>query len=238
MGGTALLIHGSLAPERLAPRPVPRTLFDRLLGRTREIAPKVTPRGRGSELLELDAAELAPLISRFRGYLAGVLAEPNEASGQVLEYLEIKGIPSLYLRGGREAGREVDWYTQLSFSGCAGMAEVSALVAAHWAAKWAQQELPALDREVFAPFGFIPAPGQTLGWGDRFLPVAPLGYLRYVPADERDDDGLVFEVDYAVEEAIEDAAERVADASARHAGLMADGPCRCQLCAPDFEPLS
>jgi hypothetical protein len=48
---------------------------------------------------------------------------------------------------------------------------------------------------------------------------------------------VVFEVDYAVTEAIEDTPARLADASARHAGLMADGRCQCQLCAPEFRPL-
>ncbi|MGH7515891.1 MAG: hypothetical protein ACREOC_00260 [Gemmatimonadales bacterium] len=238
MGGTGLLIYGTLAPERLVPRPLPRTLFDRLLGRTRHVAPKVTPHGGGAERIQLDAAELGPLIPRFRDFLARKLSRPNEASHQVLEYLELKNIPSLYLRGEREPGQEPEWYTQLGFSGCAGMAEVSALVACHWAAAWVQDELPAVGRDIFTPFGFAPTPGQTFAESDLFLPVAELGYLRYVPADEREEDGLVFEVDYALQEAVEDADQRVADASARHAGLMTDGRCRCQLCAPEFAPLT
>lgn len=103
---------------------------------------------------------------------------------------------------------------------------------------WARDEMPALGREIFAPFGFTPTPGQQLGWGDRFLPVAELGYLRYVPADERGGDDLAFEADHAVQEAVEHADERVAEASARHGGLMADGRCRCQLCAPELESLT
>lgn len=111
MGGTGLLIYGTLAPERLVPRPLPRTLFDRLLGQTRHVAPKVTPHGGGGERIQLDAAELVPLIPRFRDFLARKLSQPNEASRQVLEYLELKNIPSLYLRGEREPGHEPEWYT-------------------------------------------------------------------------------------------------------------------------------
>ena len=186
----------------------------------------------------MDASELQPLIARFRKFLAGRMPEPNEASSDTLTYLAIDGIPSLYLRGEREAGKEPVWYTQFGFSGCAGMAEVSAAVSFHWAAAWVREELPALERDIFQPFGFAPTPGQDLGWEDRFLPVAELGYLRYLPADEREENGPVFEVDYAVVEGREDVDQRLADASARHGSLMADGRCRCQLCAPSFAPLT
>ena len=90
----------------------------------------------------MDASELQPLIARFRKFLAGRMPEPNEASSDTLTYLAIDGIPSLYLRGEREAGKEPVWYTQFGFSGCAGMAEVSAAVAFHWAAAWVREALP------------------------------------------------------------------------------------------------
>ena len=238
MGGTALLIHGALAPDRLAARPVPRTFLDRLLGRTRESQPRWRPGGRGRERIEVDSSELQPLITRFRAFLSRRLPEPNAASVDTLQYLEIRDIPSLYLRGEREIGQEPAWYTQIGFSGCAGMAEVSAAVACHWAAAWAREEMPALESEVFQPFGFAPTPGQQLGWDEAFLPVAELGYLRYLPAEDREEDGLVFEVDYAVVEGRDDTEQRVADASARHGAMMADGKCRCQLCAPGQAVLS
>jgi hypothetical protein len=50
------------------------------------------------------------------------------------------GIPSLYCWGEREAGSDTRSYVQLGFSGCAGMAEVSATVAGHWAAAWIREE--------------------------------------------------------------------------------------------------
>jgi hypothetical protein len=100
-------------------------------------------------------------------------------------------------------------------------------VACHWAAAWIREELPALERDVFAPFGFTPTPGQTFGWPELFVPVAPFGYLRYVPPEERDDDGLAFEVDYAVMEGDDDAGDRLAEAARRHDAALADGRCRC-----------
>lgn len=233
MGGTALLVFGSLAAKRLEAQTLPRTLVDRLFGRTRTAGPRTVPRGNGAELIEVDATELTPLIDRFRAYLARHLPTPHEASAQILEYLEMKGIPSLYLRGDREPGKEPEWYTQVGFSGCAGMAEVSALVGAHWAARWMREELPAIDREIFQPFGFTPRPGQQLDAGEVFLPVVELGYLRLVPSEERDESGP-FEVDHAVRESVEDADARRAGNQDRYAALMADGRCRCQLCQPGF----
>ncbi len=56
--------------------------------------------------------------------------------------------------------------------------------------------------------------------------------------DRREEDGLAFEVDHAVQEAVEDVDERMAQANARHAALMTDGRCRCQLCAPELAPLT
>ena len=56
--------------------------------------------------------------------------------------------------------------------------------------------------------------------------------------DRREEDGLDFEADHAVQEAVEDVDERMAQANARHAALMTDGRCRCQLCAPELAPLT
>jgi hypothetical protein len=238
MGGTALLIYGTLSPDRLRARPLQRTWLDRLMGRTREKGPRVVTFGRDRELIEVEAAELAPLIARFRAFLAREIPTPHEASTQIFEYLDMDRIPSLYLRGEREQGGEPEWYVQLGFSGCSGMAEVSAAVAEHWAAAWASRELPELEREVLAPFGFSARPGQRFENPGRFLPVEELGYLGWLAEADRDEDGAAFEVDYAVEEAIEGTPARVAEAGARYAGLMGDGGCRCQLCAPDVQPLA
>ena len=201
MGGTGLMIYGALDPERLAPRPLPRSFLTRLIGRTRMAGPRVTPMGRNREFIQLDAGGLEPLIPRYREFLTRRLAEPNSATADALTYLNIPNIPSLYLRGEREIGNEPEWYTQIGFSGCAGMAEVSATLACHWAAVWAREEMPALERDIFRPLGFTPRPGQALGWGNTFLPVDELGYLRYLPPEEREDDGVVFEVDCAAVEA-------------------------------------
>ena len=94
-----------------------------------------------------------------------------------------------------------------------------------------------MTREILAPYGFTPRPDQTFDDVERFLPVEELGYLRWVPDQERDEGGIVFEVDYAVEDGLEDTPARLAEASARHAALMADGRCRCQICDPGFAPL-
>ncbi|HYC31865.1 MAG TPA: hypothetical protein VEB59_06210, partial [Gemmatimonadales bacterium] len=216
MGGTALLIYGSLSPERLRPRPLPRTWLDRLLRRTRERGPRVRPMG-SREMVVVDAADLAPLAARFRAFLEREMPEPHEASKQILEYLDMDRIPNLYLRGERERGGEPDWYVQVSFSGCAGMAEVSAAVAEHWAAAWARRELPQLEREILGPFGFTPRAGQRFEAPGGFLPVEELGYLQWVPEEDREDRAEVFEADHAVHESIEDTPARLTDASRRYA---------------------
>jgi hypothetical protein len=238
MGGTALLIYGHLSADRLRPRPLPRNWLDRLLGRTRERSPRTVTMGHNRELLEVDAAELEPLVARFREFLAREIPVPHSASAQTLEYLDIKGIPSLYLRAESEGGGEPEWYTQVTFSGCAGMAEISALVAAHWAEAWARRELPALEREILTPFGFTPRKEQRFESTDRFLPMEELGYLHWLPEEDREEDEVLFEVDHAVIEAIEGTPDRLTAVSDQYAKLMTDGRCRCQLCAPEFEPLA
>ena len=236
MGGTALLIYGTLSPDRLRPRPLPRTWLDRLFGRTREAGPRLRSTGN-REMMEVDAADLAPLAPRFRAFLAREIPEPHEASKQILEYLESDRTPSLYVRGERERGGEPEWYVQVGFSGGSGLVEVSAAVAEHWAAAWVRRELPQLEREILGPFGFTPRAGQEFDGPGGFLPVEELGYLQWVPEQDREEEGVIFEADYGTHEGIEDTPARLADASRRYANLMKDGACRCQLCAPGFEPL-
>ena len=145
MGGYAYLIPGSVDPRlwQNAPlstlAPPSRSLWSRLTGAARSGGssnlPRVTALPNGDRLFELNADPLLDrLIPDFLNWLRARLVPPSRASAVALEYLqEIK--PTLYVRGEQHpADSRPAFYVQMTFSGCAGMAETSARVASHWQA--------------------------------------------------------------------------------------------------------
>lgn len=118
------------------------------------------------------------------------------------------------------------------YSGCAGMAEVSARVAAHWTDVWYRAHRERITREYLAPFGFRPAPDPAPPtWA--FVPAGEHGYAEYVAEGTELGDGTTsrFDLDAAV---LEDRDPRPTLERLERAfgALMADGRCRCQLGDP------
>ena len=237
MGGYAFVLKGKVE-ERLVPPPAKPSLLQRLLGRP--------PEGwvhLGDTLYrELPADSFQPFLEAFRQWLQGELEAPWPATRVVLEYLE-GPYTELLLRGERsaaEAEAEAHWYLQTGFSGCAGQAEVSSRVAAHWAGKWYAAEGERVAERLLAPAGFMvtgPDDGllaETLA----FYPLDEGGYALYheEPSPWFDDDGeeheLHFEVDDAALETCPGLSRRLLRLEAERAAEMADGLCRCQLCRP------
>ena len=238
MGGYACFIAGTVDESLLRPRPAKRTLVDRLLKRRPVRQTRWNSLGTSRMFMELPSEALTPLLERFGTWLDARFPEPWPATRTVRDYLDA-GVASLALRGEREGeDTPAEWYVQLSFSGCAGLGEVSARVAAHWAEHWLAGELEGLAHDVLRPAGFTPS-----GVDDRFaehnsfLPMERGGYALYHPEPspchtQKGETLTHFEVDEAAIEELgsDDIIRRL---ESNHAGLMADGRCRCQLCDPD-----
>lgn len=132
MGGSALLIKGMPSADLLTPRAAARSLADRLLGRHPVSGPTETPIGRDRVLLEIPSDPLRPLADDLRTYVDRAFDDPWPSTMYVRDYLAMD-VVTTYLRGERSGNEVPSWYIQLTFSACAGMADTSAEVAAHWA---------------------------------------------------------------------------------------------------------
>jgi len=241
MGGYAYVIPGHLAPERLE-RPSDTavqahpTFWQRLLGAPKPVdALSAVQLPNGDRLIEIPAVPLDPaLIEDLRAWLDERVEQPSRGTAVVLDYLNDSS-PTVYVRGIQHATTQTsEHFVQMMFTGCAGMAETSARLMAHWSALWYVAERERIHAEHLVPFGFIPEPGVPVD-DERmaFLPAGELGYLEYVPSERRDAGQTAFELDQGVVEAFDGSAllTRLDDL---FGGFMREGLCRCQLCDPAF----
>jgi hypothetical protein len=217
--------------------------MDRILGRQRYVSLAESDPGAAYGFVDVPPGPLAALMQDFREFLDATITQPWDASRATLDYLDDR-VMSLYLRGERGPETlEIQWYIQLTFSGCAGMAEVSAELAAHWAGIWYERCAAAIRAQSLEAFGFVP--DEQVGVDqNRFVPVGALGYALYVgdrswTPDEEHRGSRLFELDGA---SLDLLSERQALAKSRHLDeqcgpAMEDGRCRCQLCMPEYQPL-
>jgi len=238
MGGSALVIHGTPSADLLTPRAAARSFTDRLLGRQSAVGPKETPLGRDRVLLEIPSTPLRPMADDFRAFVDRAFDHPWPATTAVGEYLAIANVITTYVRGDRVGHGAPGWYVQLTFSGCAGMAETSAAVATHWAEIWYRQHADELASKYFLPFGFTPTGIAPNGPAPLFAPLGQLGYgliEREEPEPDPDDPASrSFEIDRAVLETLgeEDLTREWRQLEAAVREIRAAGACLCQFCRP------
>ena len=235
MGGYVFLLRGQLEGH-LIPSPRKPSLMQRLLGRSSD-----GWRPMGDILYrDLPGEAFQPFYDAFNEWVHERLGEPWPASRVVLDYLDgpyteisVRGI-----RGAQQPETDAEWYLQLLFSGCAGQAEVSSRVAAHWAKQWYAAEGQEVAESFLKPNGFI-VEGVAPDFADEQLAFYPLGECGYAlyqenPSPWFDDDGKEYELHFEVDDAALETCSDVSDALRRletdHAGKMADGSCHCQLC--------
>ena len=239
MGGSALLIYGTPSPELLTPRPAPRSLGDRLLGRQRVTGPTETPMGPDRVLLEIPCEPLRPLAEEFQRFVKTALDPPWAATQSVRDYLGIDVITS-YLRADRFAGQPADWYFQFTFSACAGMADTSAEVATHWADIWFRQRGRELTEKYFTPFGFTPTRVEAIA-DALFVPLGHAGYASFRRGDTEGFDGSeqsrFFSLDGSVLETLdgEDLGEAWSELDQQLRDVREGAACLCQFCAPSLD---
>ncbi|MCC7147111.1 MAG: hypothetical protein IT443_11755 [Phycisphaeraceae bacterium] len=204
------------------------------------MARAVTTQHGNRVFVEVPPAELNRLPEEFLLFLNKRIGDPWPATRFVLDYLQDFPIV-VYVRGERNAAAaNTEWYVQLTFSGCAGMAEISAMAAWHWAHIWFTDNRVDLAERRLVPYGFTPFQEQAQEGNDvALLPTPDRGYALFSPCIESDDaeSARLFDIDAAFTEALPDNGEAyLADLRANHGALMSDGRCRCQICSPGFDP--
>jgi hypothetical protein len=238
LGGSALLIHGTPSADLLTPRAAPRSLADRLLRRHPRSGPTETPIGRDRVLLEIPSGPLHALADDFRIYVERAFDHPWPSTWCVQDYLAMD-VATTYLRG-ESSGIEVPgWYVQLTFSACAGMADTSAEVAAHWAEIWYRRTGDRLASKYFLPFGFTPERVDTIGPAKLFVPLGRLGYALFHGVEEAGfaDSERNFELDSSVLETFNgvDLTREWQELDETLSDVRAAGVCLCQFCAPGLD---
>lgn len=242
MGGSAFMIPGMLAEYRLEPTPIERTLADRILGRQRFRKPNVVDLGGGRRYIDFPAEQYQTLAKDFRDFLRRRIAAPWLSTQVFFDYLKDQ-VMSVYLRGEQGPERTVpDFHLQLTFSGCAGLAETSAELGTHWAWIYYTQENERIKEEHLYHLGFAPDDSKIETYPGRFFPVGRLGYALHVGAGRGEIDptwegSREFELDSAIVDQLYQQGQLslLRGLDARFGPVMADGKCRCQLCMPEFD---
>jgi hypothetical protein len=185
---------------------------------------------------EVKADELKVLEKDFRDYLNQRMPQPSSATKSFLDYLNMHTM-DIYVRGEKAEGKEaMQWFLQVSFSGCAGMTEIAAEVGYHWASMWYTDRKDRLTQAFLAPFGFYPNDKQSIEVSTPFLPLQGLGHAAYYKPEPADDEkgSLVMDDAQCQTPEGEEEAKRLED---KYLSLMSDDLCRCQLCMPEFQPV-
>jgi hypothetical protein len=229
MGGSAVLIKGVADVERLQTR----GLLARWLGRKNS---REFQLGRDRRLVDLPSKNVSALGPEFKAYLRRKLPTPWPSSKAMLSYLDIA--LKVFVRGETHGDSAREWYIQLSFGGCAGMAQTSSEVAAHWAALWYAEESDHIARTLQGK-GFTPTLLDGTGEELTFLPLGPYGYVSFLKAGyslDPDEPTTHFELDAAVTDRNDDEAQPLLAAlESGWVAFMSDSRCHCQLCDPGFD---
>ncbi|MGJ8660826.1 MAG: hypothetical protein ACSHXL_02185 [Bacteroidota bacterium] len=152
MGGYAYIIKGTVCEASWVAPTRKNSLIARLLGSSKSDKIRRTSMG-DSVLVRIPAHGLSQRFhDAFLHYLDHVVPSPTQATFSIIEYLKIAKT-EVYLRGEEKNGL-CEYYAQITFSGCAGMGEVSAEVAAHWAALWIQDCLEDFIKPTLKDYGF------------------------------------------------------------------------------------
>jgi len=217
--------------------------MDRVMGRQRFHKPEVMDLGGGRRMIDLPADKYQVLAKDFQQFLRNRMPKPWPATRAFLAYLRSR-VLSIYVRG--EQNPEVsspEYYIQITFSGCAGLAEISSELGTHWAEIYYRESHERLKDEYLNHFGFAPDDVKMTETQERqFLPLGSLGYGMYVGGQVENPDlewegSRLFELDASISDDFYERGDLSAlrELDTRFGPLMADGKCRCQLCMPELD---
>lgn len=240
MGGSAILVFGNVDLPLLKNRPVEQSVFQKLLGIKKHASLKETRINDQLTIVEIENRPLHGLRDDFKKYILRTIPRPHSASGQIIAYLNMKTM-TIYLRANKSP-EKTDWHVQFSFSGCAGMAETSAELCAHWIEIWLQEERDLISDTLFKN-GFQVHDQKDSPSGYCFIPFEKYGYGRILRKDEiyggEDYEGsryLAF--DQGSLESIPDKElSGMKELDHKYQKYIIENKCRCQICEPNFMPL-
>ncbi len=226
MGGCAHIIAGIVREEALIPKSPKRGFWARLFVGSKHDEVRRSNFGE-STLIDVPCPGLSKKVhADFTRYLRERIPRPDKATESIFGYLGIAET-TVYIRG-EEKVDSSSWYTQLTFSGCAGMADISAEVSAHWAAVWSRDRLDEFLRPLLNDYGFeVSEHTDTSHDNYTFIRVDVDGQNLYagLGADGSIElDGAIYE---GVTEDFEQFNERMESLYRHKAPLQS---CECQLC--------
>jgi|GEM_PF-3864794 len=132
MGGTSAMIYGRL-DEGFILEPEKVGLLSKIFKGNSHKTPVITDLGN-TKLIDHSSKGCRDVCTKLFGdFLDQAFKDPNENDNLTLSYIREQKFNTLSfnLRTEEKEG-ETQSYLQVAFSGCAGMAEVTSAVAAHW----------------------------------------------------------------------------------------------------------
>lgn len=190
---------------------------------------------------QCDDERVERVLQALFPHFGEVFEEPWEATLALMHYLQIPVCTPFFAASG---GQTV---FGLNFSGCAGNAEVSAQVAAHFFDVWIGRNHQLVKDLLYENSGFLldrPFKSEVPGFGPFFPTRAGYGLLYSTSAsldqyDDEEDPWQVprLEIDVSVIEAYDDEELSLISSvlNEQMSSLPDNPPCMCQLCSPEFD---
>jgi len=246
MGGSAYLIQVTPDRERLV-----RPFLEREKNRKPSFLARLF---RGGDpgfqaFVDLPSDKLgSEVLHHFYGWAKDEITNITPATAAFIkDYLDpIRA--DVYLRGEREdPARPEEFshcYIQVTFSGCAGLGEVSSMLASHWVELWYRRNFDTINQGILKQFHLTPAASEaeSAGYG-AFFDFGNRGVALYYPQGSETEMFIAnreipvnFELDAAVEESIMDEEDlkkfqqEVVEMQAALPPELEQGLCLCQLC--------
>ncbi|MBN2382334.1 hypothetical protein JXQ70_05570 [bacterium] len=239
MGGSAFLIYGDIDPTLLERREIKPYFFQKLFGIKNYVSPKETNVGNNRSIIDIDQPCFEKCIDMFHDFLNRYISQPHSATIQFLEYLKIKTM-TVFLRG-EKSQEKTEWYVQFSFSGCAGLGEVSAELGTHWVEKWLSLERKSLS-EFFSQNGFHISENQPAYDDSAFIPFEKYGYAKIQNSaimDPEYEGSRYFELDQSFLEGLgNEDVQKMEKWDQQYRNYFDSKKCCCQICNKECFPLT
>jgi hypothetical protein len=243
MGGAAFVLECQVARALYDARPLPRTLVDKLLFRTRRAGVRRMAFGDAAHLEFVLPPALTSLPAMAHAWMRAHLPASDASARVILDEYLSASVGDVYLRGEERDG-VTRTSVELIFSGCAGLAETSAAVVAHWCERWWREDRAAIERACAKSGVTLVDVLRTEGEvGPLFFPLKQGGYALFTDAKAvppspglPPPEGLPWlEVDDALHEQRADVDETLVALKRIAEQVFVERHCRCALCDPDYE---